>query len=124
MISFHIDHEHLLEKYKGIWIKTEDLNQTKLNTLPVYDDRYIKTKISAFGGIVYTNFRGLNKAENDINCEFLTVLSVDSLLVYHKKYYLQSIFRQLCFWNCKQTNDRLYWWKSFRRLAIISAVSR
>ena len=35
----------LLEKYKAIWDKIEDFKKIKLNALPVYDDRYIKTKI-------------------------------------------------------------------------------
>ena len=40
-MSFHIDDEKLLEKYKAIWTKIEDLKNTKLNALPVYGDRYI-----------------------------------------------------------------------------------
>ena len=42
-----------------------------------------------FGDKVYTNFLGLNVPENDIQCESFTVISIDSLLVYNKKYYLQ-----------------------------------
>ena len=38
---------------------------------------------------VYTNFRSLNVPENDIECESFTVISIDSLLVYTNKYYLQ-----------------------------------
>ena len=38
---------------------------------------------------VYTNFRGLNMPKYDIECEYFTVISVDSLLVYENKYYLQ-----------------------------------
>ena len=45
LMSFHIDDEKLLEKYKAIWTKIEALKNVKLNALPVYDDRYIKTKI-------------------------------------------------------------------------------
>ena len=32
----------------------------KLNALPVYDDRYIKTKVRTYGDKVYTNYCGLN----------------------------------------------------------------
>ena len=48
-MSFCINDEKLLEKYKTIWTKTEDLRNIELNTLPVYDDRYIKTKIRTYG---------------------------------------------------------------------------
>ena len=44
LMSFLID-EKLLEKYKAIWTKIEDVKNIRLNPLPVYDDRYMKTKI-------------------------------------------------------------------------------
>ena len=53
------------------------------------DDRYIKTKTRALSDKVYTNFCGLNVPEDDIECESFTIISIDSLLVYDMKYYLQ-----------------------------------
>ena len=67
----------------------------KLNALPVYDDRYIKSKIRTYGDKVYINFRGLRTPEDDIECESFTLISTDSLLVYDNKYYLQ-----VCLGNC------------------------
>ena len=49
----------------------------------------IKTKIRTYGDNIYTNFCGLNVSEDDIKCESFTVISVDSLLIYKNKYYLQ-----------------------------------
>ena len=43
----------------------KDLKSIELNASPVYDDRYIKTKIRTFDDKVYTNFRGLNVPEDD-----------------------------------------------------------
>ena len=63
----------------------------ELNALPVYDDRYIKTKIKTYDD----NFHSLNVPEDDIVCESLTVISIESLLVYKNKYFA-SLFRQLC----------------------------
>ena len=60
-----------------------------LNALNGYDNRYIKTKIRTHGGKVYTNFRVLNVPEDDIECKSFRVVSIDSLLVYDNKYYLQ-----------------------------------
>ena len=70
LTSCHIDDEKLLQKYKAIWTKIEDFKNIKLNPLPVYDDRYVKSKIRTYGNKV-------------------TVISIDSLLVYENKYYLQ-----------------------------------
>ena len=60
LISFLVDDERLLEKYKAIWAKIEDLQNIQLNVLPVYDKRYIKTKTRTYGDKVYANFWGLN----------------------------------------------------------------
>ena len=89
LISFRIDEEKLLKKYKAIWTKIEDLKNNKLNALPVNDDKYIKTKIRTYGDKVYNKFRGLNVPEDDIEYESFTVISFDSLLVYENKSYLQ-----------------------------------
>ena len=43
----------------------EDLENIELNSLPVYDDKYIKTKIRTYGDKVCTNFHGLNVPENE-----------------------------------------------------------
>ena len=66
-----------------------------MNALLVYDDRYIKTKIRTYSDKVYTNFCGLNVPEDDIECQSFTVISIDSLLVYKSKYYLQ-IYSEFC----------------------------
>ena len=43
-MSFRIDDEKLLKKYEAIWTMTEDFKKIQLNTLPVYEDKYIKIK--------------------------------------------------------------------------------
>ena len=65
LISFGIDDEKLLEKYKSIWSKIKDLNM-KLNALPVNDNRYIATKIRTYGAKLYTNFCVVKVPEDDI----------------------------------------------------------
>ena len=60
LMSFYIDDKKLLEKYKTIWTKTEDLKNIELDALPVYDNRYMKTKISTYGSKVCNNLRDLN----------------------------------------------------------------
>ena len=68
-MSSQIDNEKLLEKYKA---KVEVLKYIELNALPVYVDRYIKTKIRTFGDKVYTYFRGLSVPEDYTNLMLYT----------------------------------------------------
>ena len=48
LMSFRIDDEKLLEKYKAIWTKIKNSKNIELNAFPVYDDRYIETKIRTY----------------------------------------------------------------------------
>ena len=68
----------------------------------------MKTKIRTYGNKVYTNFRDLNVPEDDLECESFRFLSIDSLLVYNEKYYLQA-FLDNCAYKIlnKQMTDYL-----------------
>ena len=73
VMSFHIDDEKLLEKYKAIWTKIKNFKIIELDASPVYGNRYIKTEI---------------RTEDDLEYESFTVISIDSLIVYSEKYHL------------------------------------
>ena len=60
-----------------------------MNALPVYDTRYIKTKIGTYGGKGYTNFRGLNILEDALECESFTIMLIGFLSFYKNRFYLQ-----------------------------------
>ena len=62
-----------IRTYKIIWIKFGNLENIDMYALPVYDDRYIKTKIITHGDKVYTNLCGLNVPENDVEYESFTL---------------------------------------------------
>ena len=66
LMPFRIDDEKLLEKYKSIWTRIEDSKNLKLNALPVYDDRHIKTKIRTYRDKVYTNVHDIETIETFI----------------------------------------------------------
>ena len=84
-MSFCINDDKLLEKYKTIQTKIKDLKIIELNALPVYTDRYLKIKIRTHGDKVYTNFCSY-VPEDDTKCESFTVISIDPLLVSKNKY--------------------------------------
>ena len=69
-----IDDDQLLENYKTIWTKIEDLKYIQLDASTVCDDRYIKTKIN-------TNFRSLDVPADSVECESFTVTSTESHLL-------------------------------------------
>ena len=70
---------------KAMWNKVEELKKIELNAFPVYGNRYINTKIKLYSDKFYANFRGLNVAEDDTECEYFKFVSIDSLLIYKNK---------------------------------------
>ena len=48
-MSSRVDDDQLFKKYKTIWSKNEDLKNIWLDSLPVYDDGYIKNKTRTYG---------------------------------------------------------------------------
>ena len=74
IISFHINDEKLLVKYKIIWSKIERLKNIELNALSVYDDEYMKNKRRPYTDKVYTNSRRVNVLEYNIECKSFTAM--------------------------------------------------
>ena len=85
-----IDDGKLLEKYKLIWIKLEDLKNIEVNNLPVYHDRFIKTKFKTYSDKVYTKFytkvHTKVYTKDVVECKFFTVISTDFLIAYKMNY--------------------------------------
>ena len=81
--------EAVRKSIKPFGLRLKIQKNIELNALPVYDRRYTETKRRTYGDNVCTNFCGLNVREDDIEFESFTVISIDSLLVYENKYYLQ-----------------------------------
>ena len=107
LTSFCIDDGKLLEKYKSVWTKIENVKNIELNVLSAYDNRQIKNKITTYNDKVYTNFRSLNVPE-DVKFESITATYIDSLLLYNKRYYLQ-VYSDNCAYKIvsKQMTDYL-----------------
>ena len=97
-----------------------------MHALPVYDNKYIKTKKRSCGDKVYNNFRGLNEPEDGAECESFTVISIDSLLVYGNKYYLE-VYLDNCAYktvDCRlvdQFNERTFNHKEFYSVLLNNA---
>ena len=54
LMSFGLNDDKLLGNYETIWSNIEDLHNFKLNTLIVFNDRYIKTQLRSYDYEFYT----------------------------------------------------------------------
>ena len=75
--------------------------------LPVYYDRYIKTKIRTYADEFYANYCASNVPKDDIGCDSFTVISFDSLLVYENNYHLQVYLDNYTYKIVNKKNYRL-----------------
>ena len=50
-------HEKLLAKYNDIWKKVSNIIKKELDSKPVYNEKYLKTKINYYNGKINPNFQ-------------------------------------------------------------------
>ena len=65
-MSFKIEDESLYLKYTEIWNKIKKSLNTRFHSHPIFDDKYIRTKVTTFSSIINTLFSG-NKILKEIN---------------------------------------------------------
>ena len=95
-INLLVNDKKILKKYSEIWNKIKSFIRKEFNSEPVYNDKYIKTKIKIYNNRVYTNFQH-NKIPKDK--EYFACLSVilsDSIFVNSDKDYYPQILVEEC----------------------------
>ena len=50
-----IKDEKLLENYNEIWKKVSRITKKEFDSNPVYDEKYMKTKLKSYNGKIHTN---------------------------------------------------------------------
>ena len=76
-----VNDKKILEKYSEIWNKIKSLIKKEFNSEPVYNDKYIKTKIKIYNDKVYTNFQHNKIPKDNEYCACLSVILLDSFFV-------------------------------------------
>ena len=95
MNFFLVYDQEVLNKYNKIWDKIKDSFGKRLDSEPVYNDKYIKTKISLYSINFYDNKMLMEKKR--YICLFVILL--DSIFAnLHKEYYSQIFLKE-----CKYT---------------------
>ena len=76
-MSFKVEDESVYLKYIEIWNKIKKSLNTRFHSQPIYDDKYIKTKVKAFSSMINTLFSG-----NEIpKKEIITFVSQQFVLI-------------------------------------------
>ena len=60
-MSFFTNNNEFLERYTAMWEKINDLLNKKFDSHPIYNNKYINTKIRSYNNDIKTNFRSIDK---------------------------------------------------------------
>ena len=93
-MSFKIEDESVYLKYTEIWNKIKKSLNARFHSHPIYDDKYIKTKVKTFSSMVNTFFleNEISKERNHYIC--IAEIFIDSVLRREKKNYPQVYLKQ------------------------------
>ena len=91
-MSFKIEEESVYLKYSEIWNKIKSVLNVKFHSQPIYNDKYIKTKVKTFNNTINTLFAGdeIPTERNHYVC--LSAICIDSILrVQTKKFIVRFV---------------------------------
>ena len=61
---------------------------------PVYDDKYIKTKIKIYADSIITSFHNKETPKEKGPCECFSIIMINSVIKANKKYYSQTFLEE------------------------------
>ena len=80
-MSLMIQDDSVLVKYNEIWNKIEKKLNIKFHNMLVYDDKWLKTKIKQFNGVVNTIFWGDKVSKEGVHDTCTACIAIDSALI-------------------------------------------
>ena len=92
-MSFKIDDESVYIKYSQIWNRVKDLLNVRFHSEPIYDDKYVKTKVKTFSNMINTLFLGNEIPRERIHYVCIAAICIDSVLRIDKKKISTCLFR-------------------------------
>ena len=91
-----IKDDNILDKYTEIWDKIKEKVSIKFDSMPVYDQTYIKVKTREFDGKIKTNFLRDEIPKENMHYTYIACITIDSVMKMGKKIYISvSLFRRV-----------------------------
>ena len=84
-MSFLIKNNGVWEKYECIWNVIKNELNIKFHSQPIYENKYLRTKVREFDVSIKTNFLGNNIPKENIYYTCIACITVDSVMKMNKK---------------------------------------
>ena len=88
-MSFLIEDEEVGEKFEQIWDVIKNKLKIKFHSEPVYEYKYLRTKVKEYDGGIKTNFGG-----NDIPKKICLILALPASLLILLLKWMRNIYRK------------------------------
>ena len=85
-MSFMIKDDKVWDKYNKIWNVIKDKVGITFHSEPVYEYKYLRTKVREFHGVIKTNFLGNGVLKENIYYTCIASITIDSIMRMDKKY--------------------------------------
>ena len=100
-MSFFVKDDEVLDKYNEIWDVIKNKLKIKCHSLPIYDKKYLKTKVREYGGKIKTDFLGNGVPEENIHYTCITCITIDFVMKIEKKNHSQ-VYLEECKYKIKK----------------------
>ena len=100
-MSFLIKDEEVIEKYEQIWYVVKNKLKIKFYSEPVYEYKYLKTKVKEYDGVIKTNFLGNGIPKENMHYTCIACITIDSVMKMDKKYFPQ-VYLEECKYKIKK----------------------
>ena len=104
-ISFVIKDDSVPDKYNEIWDKIKETLNIKFNSMPVYDEKYMKVKVREFNGAIKTTFLGNKIPEENEHYTCIACRTNDSVMKIENKIY-SKIYLEECKYKKKKKENK------------------
>ena len=88
-MSFLIKDEEVGGEYQQIWDVIKHKLKIKFHSEPVYEYKYLKTKVKEYDGVIKTNFLGNGIPKENMHYTCIACITIDSVMKMDKKNYPQ-----------------------------------
>ena len=72
-----IKDDNVLDEYNEIWNIIKNKIGIKFHSEPIYDQKYIKSKIREFDGVIKTNFLGNGESKENMHYTCIACVTID-----------------------------------------------
>ena len=100
-MSFLIKDEEVGEQYEQIWSVIKNKLCIKFHSKPIYENKYLKTKVREYDDAVKTNFLANGIPKENVHYTCIVCITIDSVMRMDKKNYPQ-VYLEECKYKIKK----------------------